>query len=59
MKMLINRLGIGAAAGSVLALITSPAMAGTVPAIPEPSTLSLMAAAGAIGVVALLRKRRK
>jgi hypothetical protein len=59
MKTLMSRLGAGVGTGGVLMLITSPAMAGSIPAIPEPSTLSLMAAAGAVGVVMLLRKYKK
>ncbi len=59
MKNLIHRSCAGVISGGLLALIASPAMAGVLPRIPEPSTLSLMAAAGAIGVVVLLRKHKK
>lgn len=45
--------------GGVLGLLAQPAMATVTPTIPAPSTLSLLAAAGVIGVVLALRGRRK
>lgn len=43
----------------VMAVLAQPAAAAAPPTVAEPSTFSLLAAAGAIGAVVALRKRRK